>query len=73
MRINRMPSASCSAALLLTCLMGGLSFGQTPAQWVDGHNNYRRNLIGFDGNQTSSPDLSGAMHWPKAPKNGPTR
>lgn len=70
MRINRMPSASCSAALLLTCLMGGLSFGQTPAQWVDGHNNYRRNLIGFDGNQTSSPDLvwsdalaQGAQEW----------
>lgn len=38
-------------------VFGALSFGQTPDQWVSAHNNYRRNLVGFDGNPTSSPDL----------------
>ncbi len=53
------PSAGCSAVLFLSCMvaLGALSFGQTPAQWVDAHNNYRRNLIGYDGNPTSSADL----------------
>ena len=48
-----------SVAILISCLIafGVASFGQTPAQWVNAHNNYRRNLIGFDGNPTSSPDL----------------
>ena len=39
-------------------IMSVLSFGQTPAQWVSSHNNYRRTLIGYDGKTTSSPDLT---------------
>lgn len=48
-----------TSAVLLTGVVAisTSSFGQTPAQWVDGHNKYRRSLVGFDGNPTSSPDL----------------
>ncbi len=47
------------SAVLLTGVLtlSTLAFGQTPAQWVDAHNKYRRTLVGFDKNPTSSPDL----------------
>jgi pathogenesis-related protein 1 len=33
------------------------SFGQTPNEWLNAHNKYRRTLVGHDGKPTSSPDL----------------
>ena len=59
MNMSKLGEANGSVGFLLSCVtLGALSFGQTPAEWVNAHNNYRRNLIGFDGNPTSSPDLT---------------
>lgn len=45
------------ALLGFAAAFGTFASGQTADQWVSAHNNYRRNLTGFDGKPTSSPDL----------------
>ncbi|MCX6603766.1 MAG: CAP domain-containing protein [Acidobacteria bacterium] len=48
-----------AAGLILpgVVLLSAISFGQTPAEWLNGHNKYRRTLVTHDGKPTSTPDL----------------
>lgn len=61
MKMNKItPSGAFgSAAYLLFCAiaLSAVSFGQTSAQWLTQHNNYRRVITAFDGGPTSSPDF----------------
>ena len=43
--------------LLFVMAVGGACYGQTPAEWTEAHNKYRRNLETYDKKPTASPDL----------------
>jgi len=55
-RFNK-TSGSAKAILVGVVFLCAVSFGQTPAEWVDAHNQYRRDLVTHDGKPTASPDL----------------